>query len=247
MEGEEGVMEAEGGITEVEAGNMEAEEGVTEADGGVMEADLEEATEAEGGVTEPHLEEAADREGGVTEVEEVAREMEYWDFRNLVVLPTARRVEHESQVTDDFHAGGDHETLSDTLAVGDVFAVKADDEEMEYWLLRCTGRKHKITKKEIRCPWNTKHIFMRDEVVVYGRYFVFQKKLKGPKFIYVEAKKKDPIVIYSHLVRAVKIRMASMPPMGKQQDIARFSIDNETHEQILAALSESEAPPFEKV
>ncbi|KAL2650077.1 hypothetical protein R1flu_018205 [Riccia fluitans] len=73
------------------------------------------------------------------------------------------------------------------------------------------------------------------------------KKLKGPKFIYVKAKKKDPAVIYSHLIRAVKIKMASMAPMGKQQDTARFSIDNETHEQILAALSESEAPPFEKV
>ncbi|KAL2630852.1 hypothetical protein R1flu_015538 [Riccia fluitans] len=199
---------------------MEVEEGVTEADGGVMEADLEEATEAEGGITEPHLEEAVNREGKVTEAEEVALEMEYWDFRNLVVLPTGRQVEHESQVIDDFHAGGDHETLFNTLAVGDVFAVKADDEEMEYWLLRCTARKYKITEKK--------------------------KKLKGLKFIYVEAKK-GPAIIYSHLVRAVKIRMASMAPMGKQQDTADFSIDNETHEQILAALSESEAPPFEKV
>ncbi|KAL2623761.1 hypothetical protein R1flu_008006 [Riccia fluitans] len=161
MEGEERVTKAEGGVTEAEAGNMEAKEGVIEADGGVVEADLEEATEVEGGVTEPHLEEAADCEGGVTEAKEVAQEMEC----------------------------GDHETLSNMLAVGDVFAVKADDEEMEYWLLRCTARKHKITKKEIRCPWNTEHIFMRDEMVVFGRYFVFQKKLKGLKFIYVEAKK----------------------------------------------------------
>ncbi|KAL2651730.1 hypothetical protein R1flu_019858 [Riccia fluitans] len=198
MEGEEGVTEAEGGVPEPEAGNMEGEEGVTEAKGGVAEV--------EAGNMEV--------EGGVTEAED-------WDFRNLVVLPIGRQVEHESHVIDDFHAGGDHKTLSDTLVVGDVFAVKADDEEMEYWLLRCTSRKHKITKKE--------------------------KKLKGLKFIYVEVKKKGPIVIYSHLVRAVKIRMASMPPMGKQQDTARFSIDNETHEQILAALSESEAPPFEKV
>ncbi|KAL2634387.1 hypothetical protein R1flu_005866 [Riccia fluitans] len=235
MEGQEGVTEVEGGVTEAEAGNMEADKGITKADGGVMEAYLEEATEAEGGVTEPRLEEAADHEGGVTEAEEVAREME--------LLPTGRRVEHESQVIDDFHAGGDHETLTDTLAIGDVFAVKANDEEMEYWLLRCIARKHKIKKKEVRCPWNTEHIFTRDKVVVYGKYFVFQKKLKGSKFIYVEAKKKD----YSHLIRAVKIRMASMPPMGKQQDIVRFSVDNETREQILAALSESEAPPFEKV
>ncbi|KAL2650404.1 hypothetical protein R1flu_018532 [Riccia fluitans] len=71
-----------------------------------------------------------------------------WQRYEYVVLPTGRRVEHESHVTDDFHAGGDHETLSDTLAVGDVFAVKADDEEMEYWLLRCTTRKHKIIEKE---------------------------------------------------------------------------------------------------
>ncbi|KAL2644393.1 hypothetical protein R1flu_011980 [Riccia fluitans] len=230
-EAEAGNMEAEGGITEAEAGNMEAEGGVTEAkaenmvveeriteaDGGVMEADLEEAMEAEGGITEPHLEEAADREEGVIEAKEVAREMEWRP-----------------------------QTLLDTLAVGDVFAMKADDEEMEYWLLQCTTRKHKIIENEVRCPWNTKHIFTRNKVVVYGKYFEFQKKLKGPKFIYMEAKK-NLAIIYSHLVRAVKIKMASMPPMDKQQDIARFSIDNETHEQILAALSELEAPPFEKV
>ncbi|KAL2652327.1 hypothetical protein R1flu_020455 [Riccia fluitans] len=200
MEAEEGVTEVKGGVMEVEAKNMEAEEGIMEIDGGVMEADLEEATEVEGGVTEPHLEEAADREGGITKAKKVAREMEYWDFQNLVVLPTRRRVEHESHATDDFHASGDHKTLSDTLAIGDVFAVKVNDEEMEYWLLQCTARKHKITKKEVRCPWNTEHIFMRDEVVVYGKYFEFQKKLKGPKFIYVEGKKKDRAVIYSHLV-----------------------------------------------
>ncbi|KAL2632841.1 hypothetical protein R1flu_004320 [Riccia fluitans] len=85
------------------------------------------------------------------------------------------------------------------------------------------------------------------EVAQEMEYFEFQKKLKGPKFIYVEAKKKDPVVIYSHLVQVVKIKMASMPPMGRQQDSARFSINSEMHEQILTTLSESEAPPFEKV
>ncbi|KAL2634173.1 hypothetical protein R1flu_005652 [Riccia fluitans] len=165
MEGEEGVTKVEGGVMEPEAGNVEAEGGVMEVDGGVMEADLEEATKDEGGVMEPHLEEAADHEIRVTEAKEVAQEME--------LLPTRRRVEHESHVIDDFHAGGDHETLSDTLAVGDVFAMKASNEEMEYWLLQCTARKHKITRKEVRCPWNTEHIFTRDKVVVYGKYFEF--------------------------------------------------------------------------
>ncbi|KAL2649504.1 hypothetical protein R1flu_017632 [Riccia fluitans] len=137
MEAEEGVTEAQGGVTEVEAENMEAEGGVTEAEVGNMET-KEGVTEADGGVMEVDLEEAADREGGVTEPHEVVQEMEYWDFQNLVVLPTRRRVEHESYVIDDFHAGGDHKTLSDTLGVGNVFVVKGDDEDMEYWLLRCT-------------------------------------------------------------------------------------------------------------
>ncbi|KAL2620585.1 hypothetical protein R1flu_000790 [Riccia fluitans] len=150
MEGEEGVTEAKEGVTKAKAGNMEAKEGVTEADGGVMEADLEDATKTERRVIEPHLEEAADREGAVTEAKKVVRAMECvghfeacemgewikdWDFRNLVVLLIGRQVDHESHVIDDFHAGGDHETLSDTLAVGDMFVVKANDEEMEYWLL----------------------------------------------------------------------------------------------------------------
>ncbi|KAL3702134.1 hypothetical protein R1sor_020156 [Riccia sorocarpa] len=59
---------------------------------------------------------------------------------------------HDITLADEFHAGADHEVLSDTLAVGDVFAVKGSSDEeaqTEYWLLRCTGTKQKITEKEI--------------------------------------------------------------------------------------------------
>ncbi|KAL3688478.1 hypothetical protein R1sor_014787 [Riccia sorocarpa] len=51
---------------------------------------------------------------------------------------------HDITLADEFHAGADHEVLSDTLAVGDVFAVKGSSDEeaqTEYWLLRCTGTK----------------------------------------------------------------------------------------------------------
>ncbi|KAL3685656.1 hypothetical protein R1sor_003678 [Riccia sorocarpa] len=150
----------------------------------------------------------------------------------------------------NFFCSGHEGPVSDTLAVGDVFAVKGSSDEeaqTEYWLLRCTGTKQKITEKEVSCPWNTEQVFTRDEVVVFGRYLEFQKKLKGPKFVYVEAKKKDPAVIYSHLVRAVKIRMTPMARSGKQKDTPRFCIDSETHEQILMAISEVEAPIFERL
>ncbi|KAL3679182.1 hypothetical protein R1sor_022138 [Riccia sorocarpa] len=59
---------------------------------------------------------------------------------------------HDITLVDEFHAGADHEVLSDKLAVGDVFAVKGSSDEeaqTEYWLLRCTGTKQKITEKEI--------------------------------------------------------------------------------------------------
>ncbi|KAL3701665.1 hypothetical protein R1sor_019687 [Riccia sorocarpa] len=102
-------------------------------------------------------------------------------------------------------------------------------------------------EKEVSCPWNTEQVFTRDEVVVFGRYLEFQKKLNGPKFVYVEAKKKDPAVIYSHLVRAVKIPMTPVARTGKQKDTPRFCIDSETHEQILMAISEVEAPIFERL
>ncbi|KAL3688384.1 hypothetical protein R1sor_014693 [Riccia sorocarpa] len=118
-----------------------------------------------------------------------------WDFRSLVLSPTGVQSINDITLADEFHADADHEVLSDTLAVGDVFA----------------------------------------------------KKLKGPKFVYVEAKKKDPTVIYSHLVRAVKMRMTPMAQTGKQKDTPRFCIDSETHEQILMAISKVEAPSFEKI
>ncbi|KAL3696816.1 hypothetical protein R1sor_010892 [Riccia sorocarpa] len=65
---------------------------------------------------------------------------------------------HDITLADEFHVGADHEVLSDQLAVGDVFAVKGSSDEeaqTEYWLLRCTGTKQKITEKEISCLWNT--------------------------------------------------------------------------------------------
>ncbi|KAL3688053.1 hypothetical protein R1sor_014362 [Riccia sorocarpa] len=142
-------------------------------------------------------------------------------------------VEYESKILTRFLQ---HSTISK--------ALKA---QTEYWLLRCTGTKQKITEKEVSCPWNTEQVFTRDEVVVFGRYLEFQKKLKGPKFVYVEAKKKDPAVIYSHLVRAVKIRMTPMARSGKQKDTPRFCIDIETHGQILMAILEVEAPIFERL
>ncbi|KAL3697722.1 hypothetical protein R1sor_011798 [Riccia sorocarpa] len=139
--------------------------------------------------------EACERQEWVTE----------WDFRSLVLSPTGVQSVHDITLADEFHAGADHEVMSDTLAVGDVFAVKGSfDEEAqtEYWLLRCTGTKQKITEKEVSCPWNTEQVFTRDEVAVFGRYLEFQKKFKGP---------------------------------------------NETHEQILMAISEVEAPIFERL
>ncbi|KAL3689045.1 hypothetical protein R1sor_015354 [Riccia sorocarpa] len=173
-----------------------------------------------------------------------------WDFWSLVLSPTGVQSVHDIMLADEFHAGTDHEVLSDTLVVGDVFAVKGSSDEeaqTEYWLLRCTGTKQKITEKEVSCPWNTEQVFTRDEMVVFGCYLEFQKKLKGPKFVYVEAKKKDPAVIYSHLVRAVKIPMTPMARSGKQKGTPRFCIDSETHEQILMAISEVEAPIFERL
>ncbi|KAL2607508.1 hypothetical protein R1flu_026081 [Riccia fluitans] len=134
MEAKEGITEVEGGIMEAESKNMEAEEGVTEADEGVMEADLEEAIELkEGALQNLILKRLRTMKEGLRKAKEVAQEMECVAGHNIV---------HQLQSI----------TLSDTLAVGDVFVVKADDKEMEYWLLQCIARKHKITKKEVRCP-----------------------------------------------------------------------------------------------
>ncbi|KAL2653444.1 hypothetical protein R1flu_021572 [Riccia fluitans] len=131
-------------------------------------------------------------------------------------------------------------------------ATEAEGEVTEPHLEEVADRERGVTEakevaREMECVIGHNIVHQLQSIVSFRKwYFEFQKKLKGLKFIYVEAKK-DLAVIYSHLVRVVKIKMASMPPMDKQQDTTRFSIDSETHEQILAALLESEAPPFEKV
>ncbi|KAL3700169.1 hypothetical protein R1sor_018191 [Riccia sorocarpa] len=129
---------------------------------------------------------------------------------------------------------------SNAIVLGDVFAVKADDQDVEYYLLRCTGVKQAIRDRELRCSWNKDHVFTRDEVVLYGTYFQFQKLLKE-KVVFVETECRDDAIIYSHLVRAVKISLSPMQATGKRKMSPRFFIDYETHERILSAISEGEA------
>ncbi|KAL2623719.1 hypothetical protein R1flu_007964 [Riccia fluitans] len=174
-------------------------------------------TEAEGGVSEP---EAGNMEGeeGVTKAEGGITEAE------------AGNMEAEEGVTEV--DGGVMEADLEE-------AMEAEGGVTEPHLEEDADHEGGVTEaeevaREMECVAGHNIVHQLRSMVPFGKwYFVFQKKLKGPKFIYVEAKK-DPVVIYSHLVRAVKIRMASMPPMGKQQDTACFSIDNETHKQILA-------------
>ncbi|KAL3696791.1 hypothetical protein R1sor_010867 [Riccia sorocarpa] len=50
-----------------------------------------------------------------------------WDFRSLVLSPTGVQSVNEHPLipeTDEFHAGADHEVLSDTLAVGQFWTGK---------------------------------------------------------------------------------------------------------------------------
>ena len=65
----------------------------------------------------------------------------------------------------------DHDSLTDILQEGDVFACIAEDdnvEEVDYYLLRCSQPKCTLledTNDDFRLPWP--HYSM----VVYGRYY----------------------------------------------------------------------------
>ncbi|KAL3692967.1 hypothetical protein R1sor_006618 [Riccia sorocarpa] len=162
-----------------------------------------------------------------------------WHHSNLTVTHVTEELEPE---TLEPHIDMDHEFLSDSIVLGDVFAVKADDPVIEYYLLQCTGVKQKITQKKLRCAWNQEHVFTRDEVVLFGTYFELSSLTKD-KVVFVETENRDDAVIYSHLVRAAKIDVRQMKSTGKKKrNTPRVFIDLDTHESILAAVNEDDAP-----
>lgn len=168
-----------------------------------------------------------------------------WLYRNLTLNHPVYNSQTDTREAVDFEVGSNHEHLSDALVLGDVFAMPGEDEELEYYLLRCKGVKRKIRKKEQRCQWNIDHVFTRDEVVVFGTYFQNQKKLKR-KVVFMETECRENAIIYSHLVRVVKVRLSSMVSTSKRKGghAPRFFLDEEMHVQILEAVSEGDSPDF---
>ncbi|KAL2607525.1 hypothetical protein R1flu_026098 [Riccia fluitans] len=161
-----------------------------------------------------------------------------WHQCNLNIVNVEDLVE---PMLDELRVGLDHEFLSDSIVLGDVFAVKANDPIVEYYLLCCIGVKQKLTQKEVHCPWNQEHVFTRDEVILFGTYFSLSSMTKE-KVVFVETKNRADVVIYSHLVRVAKIDLHQMRPTGKKRrSTSRFYIDVETHESILATVNEDDA------
>ncbi|KAL2611509.1 hypothetical protein R1flu_023201 [Riccia fluitans] len=160
-----------------------------------------------------------------------------WHRCNLNIVNVEDLVE---PVPDKLWDGLDHEFLSDSIVMGDVFAIKANDPVVEYYLLRCIGVKQKLTQKEVRCPWNQEHVFICDEVVVFGTYFSLSSMTKE-KIVFVDIENRADVVIYSHLVRAAKIDLHQMRPTGKKRrSTPRFNVDVETHKSILVAVNEDD-------
>ena len=98
----------------------------------------------------------------------------------------------------------DHDSLTDYLQEGDVFAVIAsenNEEHVDYYLLRCTRAKCTLTADAID---DYGHLFERHSVVVYGRYYT-QIATRGGAIVFSRYEWEKEAIMYPHLVLGVKL------------------------------------------
>ncbi|MCO5587361.1 hypothetical protein L7F22_041310 [Adiantum nelumboides] len=95
--------------------------------------------------------------------------------------------------------GGHHDTISDTLCIGDTFATNANEDGADFYLLRCSEEKYKIARA-LSDSWGNK--LSAGSYLVEGYYY---KLVEGVEHIYYMPASQPKVLLASHLVRSIKI------------------------------------------
>lgn len=106
---------------------------------------------------------------------------------------------------------GDHDSLSDALSVGDNFAVNAEegnDEDAYFYIIKCYSQKEKTTKAQ-KDAWG--NCISARSYVVQGHFYA---KVQNHDDLYHLLDNRPPILIYSHLVRALKFKIEPVQGEG---------------------------------
>ena len=116
---------------------------------------------------------------------------------------------------------GNPDCLCELLSIGDNFAVKAAEEGQDFYLLKCTKKMYQTVKAQ-KDAWHNK--IVRGGKVVEGLYY---GQVEGSFDTYSLLDHTPLVMIYSHLVRAIRFPMEPIP--GCQN---RFRLSTEIYENI---------------
>ena len=114
---------------------------------------------------------------------------------------------------------GDPEVLSKLLSIGDNFAVKAAEENEDFYLLKCTKTMFQAPRV-LKDLWHNK--IVRGGILVEGLYYAL---VEGKVDTYTLLE--PPVMIYSHLVRAIRFPMEAVPDLHNH-----FKLSSEIYENI---------------
>ena len=113
---------------------------------------------------------------------------------------------------------------------GDVFAVIApidNDENVKYYLMRCTERKMKLLQ-----DYND-HGFQYDRGSIILKGYFFRQTHQSGDFVYFEDYEPDSISCqYSHLVCAARIKLIEVQSKKKSK-IKKWKMSKSDHERII--------------
>lgn len=136
--------------------------------------------------------------------------------------------------------GEDHNELPALLEPGDFFAVRAEDENEMYWLAKCTQGMHKLTAPT-RDQWGGE--FEAGDVVVCCKYLSHHSSVTGLRK-YEFSVPNEEAIIYSHLVKAIKLRIDPEDARERKQRKRKanqppiYNLRLEDHERIMNELDD---------
>lgn len=173
--------------------------------------------------------------------------IEEWKYVSIVPLPETE--EADSDEDEDEEEGsnavlampmgqdsnlaiyeGNPELLCEMLSVGDNFAVKAAEANEDFYLLKCTKAMYQTMRTQTD-KWHNR--IVRGGIVVEGLYY---GQNEGKVDTYTLLDQQAPVMIYSHLVRAIRFPME--PILGFHN---QFRLSTEIYENIYNSM------PFDDV
>ncbi len=164
--------------------------------------------------------------------------IEEWKYVSIEPLPESDNIASDEDQDDDEDDGysntasltkvsnlpmyeGSPEMLCQMLSIGDNFAVKAAEEKEDFYLLKCTRNMYQAERVQ-KDKWHNK--IVKGGNLVEGFYY---GQAEGKVDTYNLLHHTSPVMIYSHLVRAIRFPMEPTP--GIQNE---FKLPTEVYENI---------------